>query len=325
MTNRKAFLRGAMPALLGLAFPALGQEAILQNTEEEPWRIVTVQVRLARRGFSCGQADNQGGARTLGALEDYRAARGLTSAAALELLQKDRAPVFGSYGIRASDLASIGRAPADWEEASRVPAMAYESLTELLSETFAVSEPYLRAINPGMDWGAVTAGVEVVVLNWREPRPAVAAGRVEIDPERYRLRVYDTAGALILSFPCSVAREQTKMPVGELKMTVFAKHPDYTFKPDNYPESPRARQIGRALILPPGPNNPVGVYWIGLNKPGFGIHGTPHPASIGSMESHGCFRLTNRDILTLSRHVRSGMPVSIRAAARPAPTGADTL
>jgi hypothetical protein len=66
----------------------------------------------------------------------------------------------------------------------------------------------------------------------------------------------------------------------------------------------------------------VGVYWIGLDRPGFGIHGTPQPATIGSMESHGCFRLTNRDILTLSRHVRTGTPVTVRGARAPAPAAA---
>ncbi len=315
MINPMTALLSLWLAVFTLAGPALAQETILQNSDAEPWRIVTVQVLLAREGFSCGLADNQTGARTRGALDDFMAAKGLASeSAAWAALRKNETPVFGAYAVRPGDLASIGRAPADWEEASRVPSMAYESLPELLSETFAVSEPFLQAINPAVNWATVTAGVEVVVLNWRPPGKTVPAGRVEIDADRFRLRVYDTNGMLILSFPCSVARERAKIPVGELKLVVFARHPDYTFRPENYPESPRAQEIGRPLILPPGPNNPVGVYWMGLNKPGFGIHGTPHPASIGSMESHGCFRLTNRDILTLSRCLRTGTPVRIKAA-----------
>jgi hypothetical protein len=239
-------------------------------------------------------------------------ARGIDSEeAAFESLRQDDRPVLGSYAIQPRDLAALGRAPRDWEEASRVPSMAFESLPELLTEMFCLSERFLQTLNPGLDWGSVTAGVPVAVLNWQPPPPLSAPHRVEIDPNAFRLRVYDTNNALLGSFPCSVARERTRIPAGDLKMAVFAPNPDYTFNPANFTESPRARAIGRALILPPGPNNPVGVYWIGLNRPGFGIHGTPHPESIGSMESHGCFRLMNRDVLTLSRSVYAGMPVRI--------------
>jgi lipoprotein-anchoring transpeptidase ErfK/SrfK len=161
--------------------------------------------------------------------------------------------------------------------------------------------------------------VNVVVLNWHEPPKGPPASRVEIDTERFRLRVFDTNNVLMLSFPCSVARDRTRIPAGSLKMVVFAPNPDYTFNPANYPESARAREIGHSLLLPPGPNSPVGVYWIGLDRPGFGIHGTPHPESIGCMESHGCFRLMNRDILTLSRHVRTGTPVTVKGAGLPSP------
>jgi len=289
-------------------------ETVLENGPADPYRIAAVQVRLARQGFSCGLADNRAGPRTRAALDDFRAARNAASdEAAWALLSRDPRPVFGRYTVRPRDLASLGRAPADWEAASRVAAMAYESLLELVSEQFAVSPPFLAALNPGLDWGAVTAGVDLVVLNWSPPSLPGPAGRVEIDAARYRLRVLDEQDRLILSFPCSVARDESRMPRGELRMTVFAAHPDYTFDPANYPESPRAREIGRRLRIPPGPNSPVGVYWIGLNQPGFGIHGTPHPETIGCRESHGCFRLTNRDILTLSRLARAGLPVRVAA------------
>jgi hypothetical protein len=263
--------------------------------------------------------DNRSGARTRAALADFMRSRGhATEEAALAALLRDERPVMGLYTIQPRDLAAIGRAPKDWEEASKVPSMACESLPEWLAETFCQSEPFLQAINPGMDWTAVTAGVAVAVLNWQPPPSIPTPDRVEIDPVSFRLRVYGTNGGPLLSFPCSVARDHTRIPAGELKMSVFAPNPDYTFNPANYPESPRARAIGRSLRLPPGPNNPVGVYWIGLSRPGFGIHGTPHPESIGSMESHGCFRLINRDVLTLSRFVRTGLPVRIHKPAAPA-------
>jgi lipoprotein-anchoring transpeptidase ErfK/SrfK len=64
-------------------------------------------------------------------------------------------------------------------------------------------------------------------------------------------------------------------------------------------------------MIPPGPNNPVGTAWIGLNKQGYGIHGTPHPEEVGRTESHGCFRLSNWDAEYLSQLVAVGTPVNI--------------
>ncbi|MCX7887857.1 MAG: L,D-transpeptidase, partial [Verrucomicrobiae bacterium] len=70
------------------------------------------------------------------------------------------------------------------------------------------------------------------------------------------------------------------------------------------------RRYGK-LIIPPGPNNPVGTAWIGLSKPGYGIHGTPHPEDIGRTESHGCFRLANWNAERLARIIEIGTPVEI--------------
>ena len=62
------------------------------------------------------------------------------------------------------------------------------------------------------------------------------------------------------------------------------------------------------MRIPPGPNNPVGVVWIDLSKPHYGIHGTPDPDKIGRAESNGCIRLTNWDAARLSLMVKAGVP-----------------
>jgi lipoprotein-anchoring transpeptidase ErfK/SrfK len=98
-----------------------------------------------------------------------------------------------------------------------------------------------------------------------------------------------------------------KRPVGELHVESIAPNPNYTFDPDTL----EARELKTKLILPPGPNNPVGVAWIGLDKPGYGIHGTPNPEQVGRTESHGCFRLANWNAECLVRMATVGMPVRV--------------
>ena len=92
---------------------------------------------------------------------------------------------------------------------------------------------------------------------------------------------------------------------------MYALNPNYVFDPDNFPESAEARELNRKLIVPPGPNNPVGTVWIGLDKPGYGIHGTPHPEQVGRTESHGCFRLANWNAEFLLRLVNVGTTVLV--------------
>ena len=125
------------------------------------------------------------------------------------------------------------------------------------------------------------------------------------------LEAHDEAGNVIAHFPVSIGHIAEKRPNGELHVTVIIPDPDYTFDPDNFPESAEAREVGRKLILPPGPNNPVGVAWVGLDRPGYGIHGTPQPEKVGRTESHGCFRLTNWDARILSDMAWVGRPVVV--------------
>ena len=63
------------------------------------------------------------------------------------------------------------------------------------------------------------------------------------------------------------------------------------------------------LVVKPGPNNPVGVVWIDLNKPSYGIHGAPDPELVGKTASHGCVRLTNWDVQLLAARVKPGVQV----------------
>jgi lipoprotein-anchoring transpeptidase ErfK/SrfK len=61
--------------------------------------------------------------------------------------------------------------------------------------------------------------------------------------------------------------------------------------------------------IAPGPNNPVGVAWIDISKPHYGIHGTPEPSTVGHVQSHGCVRMTNWDVRRVAGWAKPGMLV----------------
>jgi len=107
---------------------------------------------------------------------------------------------------------------------------------------------------------------------------------------------------------CSIAADPAKAVPGETRIVRVAADPVYTFDPAMWPE---VQGITKKLTIPPGPRNPVGIRWIGLERNGVGIHGSPEPEMIGKTGSHGCFRLTNWDAAWLAGLVGVGMPVRI--------------
>jgi lipoprotein-anchoring transpeptidase ErfK/SrfK len=301
-------------ALLFPVLPALGAApaATRAPATSDPLAVAALQAALDRAGFGAGFVDGKDGPRTRQAFLDYRRAKGQSERKARAALLSNDVPATVTYTITEDDCNLVGTAPEDWMEASDVPRMAFVSLDEALSERFHVSRPFLNRLNPGvMEWTRSMAGASIVVPNTGMGLGLAPAARIEIDCAAFRLRAFNSNAMMMASFPCSVARDLARVPTGELCIASFAPNPNYTFDPANFPVSARAQAIGHKLILPPGPNNPVGVYWITLNAPGFGIHGTPHPETIGGRESHGCFRLTNWDIVTLAGMVQVGTPVSV--------------
>ena len=284
-----------------------------------------LQTALDRGGFGVGLIDGKLGVRSRNALLDFARAQGLSEKAARARLLAEPEPPAIPYTVTQADYDEVGQAPADYLEASAVPRMACTSLVEVLSERFHVSAPYLSRLNPAIgEWNAAVVGAAITVPNVRPPPWHPAAARLEIDCLVFRIRAFNAAGALVGSFPCSIARDHARVPTGELKLTTFAPDPNYTFDPAVFPESRRAQEIGRKLIIPPGPNNPVGVYWISISAPGYGIHGTPHPETIGRQESHGCFRMTNWDIVTLAGMATAGTPVTVTGILAAEPAADDT-
>ena len=200
--------------------------------------------------------------------------------------------------------------------------MGYESIKEMFAERGHLSQIALSKMNPGVDWENVKPGLKLVIPNFPSIEEELAAGErgkpnrpkrpeaalVKISISSSQIRAYDAEGKLLALFPCSIAADKAKVPPhGELKITTCIPWPNFTYTPDFTPPGKKVQRH----IWPEGENCPVGVAWLGLNLPGYGIHGTPRPESIGFTGSHGCFRLANWNAARLYAICRSGTKVVI--------------
>jgi lipoprotein-anchoring transpeptidase ErfK/SrfK len=221
------------------------------------------------------------------------------------------APLLTTYTVTTNDLARLQPLGKTWLAKSQQTALDYETELELVAEKSHSHPELIRQLNPGANWTSLAPGTVLKIPAVEYPAPADKAAFAVIHLSGKFLEAFDAQTNLLAHFPCSIAANVEKRPVGELHVVVVAPNPNYTVDPELFSESVELQAIGHKLILQPGPNNPVGVAWIGLDKTGYGIHGTPAPEQVGRTESHGCFRLANWDAEYLLRLVWMGMPVLV--------------
>lgn len=277
--------------------------------------VFEAQMALARRAISSGPIDAALGSQTRRAIAVFQETQHLPVTGALNADTRARltlaVPLVTTYVVTASDLARLQPLGKTWLAKSQQTALEYETELELVAEKSHSHPELIRRLNLNVNWTNTAAGTVLQVPDVDYPAASNKAAFAVIHLADKFLEAFDAETNLLAHFPCSIAANVEKRPVGELHVAVVAPNPNYTFDPDLFPESPEARQLNRKLILPPGPNNPVGVVWIGLDKTGYGIHGTPVPEQVGRTESHGCFRLANWDAEYLIKLVWVGMPVLV--------------
>lgn len=277
--------------------------------------VLEAQVALSRRGISCGSLDGVIGSQTRAALRAFQRSENLPVTGEWDPATKARLPLpgalFTNYSVTAADCARLHPVPRTWLGKSQQDRLDYESLLELVAERGHAHPELLRRLNPELGWTNLTAGSTVKIPLADYPPPRRKAARVRISLSGRTLEAHDSVSNLLVHFPCSIGRRMESRPVGELHVIVLAPNPNYTFNPAVFPESAEGQQLGRKLTLPAGPNNPVGTAWIGLDRSGYGIHGTPHPEQVGRTESHGCFRLANWNAEYLLQLVELGTPVVV--------------
>lgn len=216
-----------------------------------------------------------------------------------------------NYTVTTNDLARLQPIGKTWLEKSQQSALDYETELELVAEKSHSNPKMIQLLNPSVNWANISAGTILKIPDVNYPDPQGKAAFIVIHLGEKFLEAFDQETNLLLHAPCSIAAKVEKRPIGELHVVVVAPNPNYTVDPDLFSESTELQALGHKLILPPGPNNPVGVAWIGLDRPGYGVHGTPIPEQVGRTESHGCFRLANWDAAYLLKLTWVGLPVYV--------------
>ncbi len=318
-----------IPILLFSAamFPALASAAAPDQ------RVLGAQVLLDRLGFGPGVIDGAGGASFAKALSGWQEAKGLPVTGKL-----DEATVKSFDAFRAMPSVIevkltpeslegpfVGPLPAKPAAQAKLKTLGYADAMEMLAERYhstkatliALNTPQTRVrpgavirvpnvippaqafaedINPG--WRKTLAG-----LNIGSDQPDVA--KVVVDKSDGVLRAFDGAGKLVAQFPATMGSEHDPLPIGSWTIQGRSYNPPFHYNPKLFWD---ADSSDKKALLPPGPNGPVGVVWLDLDKKHYGIHGTPHPEKIGRTESHGCIRLTNWDAARLAVMVKPGTP-----------------
>ena len=319
---------GAAPAISAASINAAAPNG---KNDSDPSLIAKAEVLLDRDHFSPGEIDGMNGDNYRRALRAFQQANNLSATGILDadtwnaLTSNASEPVLKSYTITDADLAGPFDKviPVDLKQMAELHGLSYTSPLAELAEKFHMNMEFLRRLNPRADFERpgqeiVVAGVKALDLHaGRDTFEAIppnktgeaaneSAATIVVDKPARNVRAYDKEGKLLAFYPATIGSEEKPAPTGAFKVRGVSWNPDYIYDPKF---AWKGVTVRHKLTIRPGPNNPVGLVWIDLTAPTYGIHGTPEPANIGKTESHGCIRLTNWDAVDLAAMARPGTVV----------------
>jgi len=298
----------------GLALDTINSANFSPDWRRDEPLLIKLQVLLDRAHFSPGVIDGHSGMNTRRALRAYQQAHGLNPTGQLDEETWDRLggnnaqDVVKDYDISKADVAGpfIKHIPKGFAAMSKLKALSYTSPAELLAERFQMDTRLLKQLNGGADFEK--AGTTILVTNVRDVNhPPFKVARIEVRKADQSVVALGRDGNVLAYYPATIGSTDMPSPSGTMKVKGVAKNPDYKYNPKklHFP----GVKLKHSVTIAPGPNNPVGLEWIALTKPGYGIHGSPDPSAVRRQASHGCVRLTNWDAIELGDATKPGIKV----------------
>ena len=270
---------------------------------------IKMQALLDWNHASPGAIDGGWGMNSKKALINFQTMKGLPATGKMDqktwdALNKNipaNKPVLVTYTITEDDVkTNFATTPASAEAKSKMKGLYYQDIKEMLGERFHMDVRYLDKLNKNKQY---KAGETITVLNTRDPLKQ-RINRVVANKADKTLYAYN-GDKLVATYPTTVGSDATPSPQGTFKIINKVKMPWYKATVGKGSDK-------QVYMLPPGPNSPVGVVWMGLSKPSYGIHGSPEPEGISRQASAGCVRLTNWDVLEVYANIENGATVELK-------------
>lgn len=317
---------------------SLGWEDISKQTVNQPARglpihgdvegpsVARVQILLDMNRFSPGVIDGRWGKNTEKAVYWFQKANGLNASGqvdrrTLDALERSAgAELVTTHRITEGDVSGpFEDLPEDVYARAEQPCLCYESQREQLGETFHTTPALLEQLNPDVDLNTLRPGdaldvPDVSPFHLQDlPDGKYTGGgdiaRIVISDGGHYVHALDQAGNILYHFPSTLGADYAPSPDGDFSVESITFDPTWHYKPDLLSRVDPSKEDA---VLPAGPNNAVGIVWMQLSKPHYGIHGTSAPETIGYATSHGCVRLTNWDAGFLGQRIPPGVPVEFR-------------
>jgi L,D-transpeptidase ErfK/SrfK len=166
----------------------------------------------------------------------------------------------------------------------------------------------------------------LAAMNGLKPKTPLKAGQV-LDVDNRHIVPADLSDGILINlpqrklfylsdgrvegnYPVGPGKAAFASPIGSFSVIQLRENPTWYVPKSIQDEWARAGKVVKKTV-PPGPNNPLGGYWIGLSFPSYGIHGTNVPLSIYDFQSRGCIRMHPDDAGALFRQVKVGQPGEI--------------